>query len=170
MTPNPDILSAELTRFRLIRHRLMEEGEVIDDATAVEALRGAIDLRTAIAEAVRSALADEAAASRLRGRMDEMEARLRRLERRAGEKRDAALAAMAEAGLERLEAPGLRIDVRHAPPELLIDDESLVPDTFRVARPAWLDYQAIRLALTSGAEVPGASLAEAAPYLSVRTN
>ena len=127
------------------------------------------DLHAAILNEVRSALEDEDVASRLRGWMDEMEARLRRIERRAEGRRELALNAMAEAGLERLEAPGLRIEVRRAPPLLVVSDESLIPGAFKVQRPAWLDYQSIRDALKAGVEVPGASLQDTEPYLSVRT-
>jgi hypothetical protein len=162
-------LSAELTRFRELRHRLVSTGDAIDDAAVLDVLAGVGDLHDAILNEVRSALEDEDAATRLRGWMDEMEARLRRIERRAEGRRELALNAMAEAGLERLEAPGLRIEVRRAPPLLVVSDETLIPEAFKVQRPAWLDYQAIRDALKGGAEVPGASLTDTEPYLSVRT-
>jgi hypothetical protein len=170
LTVNSELLSAELTRFRELRHRLMEAGDTLDDAIVLDVLAGVGDLHDAILTEVRSALEDEDAASRLRGRMDEMEARLRRIERRAEGKRDVALNAMAEAGLDHLEAPGLRIEVRRAPGLLVVSDESLIPAAFKVQRPAWLDYQAIRDAIKGGAEVPGASLQDTEPYLSVRTS
>ena len=163
-------LSAELTRFRGLRQRFVAAGGAVDDAAAVEAIEGVISLRGAIVDAVRSALEDERVACRYRGRIDEMEARLRRIERRAEGRREEALQAMAEAGLACLEAPGLRIDVRRAPEVVIVSDESLIPDAYRVERPALLDYQAIRDTLKEGAEVPGAALAEPEPYLSVRTS
>lgn len=163
-------LSAELTRFRELRHRLIEAGDTIDDAIVLDVLAGVSDLHDAILNEVRNALEDEDTASRLRGRMDEMEARLRRIERSAEGKREAALKAMNEAGLKSLSAPDLRIAVRQAPPILVVSDDSLIPDAYRVERPAWIDYQAIRDALRAGAEVPGVALAEPEPYLSVRTS
>jgi hypothetical protein len=163
-------LSAELTRFRELCHRLVSAGDAIDDAVVLDVLAGVSDLHAAILNKVRSALEDEDVASRLRGRMDEMEARLRRIERRAEDKREVALKAMVEAGLEHLEAAGLRIEVRRAPPILVVSEESIIPDAFKVARPAWLDYQAIRAALKAGVEVPGASIQDTEPYLSVRTS
>ena len=169
LTVNSELLSAELTRFRELRHRLMEAGDTIDDDVVLDVLAGVSDLHDAILNEVRSALEDEDVASRLRGWVDEMETRLRRIERRAEGRRESALNAMAEAGLQRLEAPGLRIEVRRAPPLLVVSDERLVPEAFKVQRPAWLDYQAIRDALKGGAEVPGASLQDTEPYLSVRT-
>jgi len=163
-------ISAELTRFPKLRHRLVGAGDAKGDNLVLDVLAGVSDLHAAILGEVRSTLADEDAASRLRGRMDEMEARLRRIERRAEGKREAVLKAMAEAGLEHLEAAGLRIEVRRAPPVLVVSDESIIPDAYKVARPAWLDYRAIRDALKAGAEVPGVVLAEPEPYLSVRTS
>jgi hypothetical protein len=168
--PEENPISETLTRFRELRRRLSEDEGNHDDATLRDALAGVGDLHDAILNEVRSALEDEDAAARLRGRMDEMETRLRRIERRAEDRRDLALNAMAEAGLEHLEAPGLRIEVRRAPPLLVVSDESLIPEAFKVQRPAWLDYQAIRDALKGGAEVPGASLQDTEPYLSVRTS
>lgn len=169
MSINPELLSAELTRFRQFRHRLVEAGDAADDNLLINALEGVIALRDAIATAARSALEDECAASRLRGRLDEMEAQLRVIERRAEGQRERALQAMQEAGLDHLDAPGLRIDVRLAPPTLLVSDEGLIPDAFKRERPSWLDYQAIRDALKAGEQVPGAALSAPEPYLSVRT-
>lgn len=169
MTPIHTTLSAELTRFREHRHRLVEAVDTADDTLLMNALGVVIGLRDAIIGAVRSALEDECAASRLRGRLDEMEAQLRTIERSAEGKRDRALQAMQEAGLDHLDAPGLRIDVRMASPTLLINDEDLIPDAFKLERPSWLDYQAIRDALKAGAQVPGAALSPPEPYLSVRT-
>ena len=68
-----------------------------------------------------------------------------------------------------LEEPGVRIAVRRAPPAIVVSDEGLIPEDYQVPRPAWINYQAIRDALTGGAAVPGAALAEPEPYLSVRT-
>jgi hypothetical protein len=167
---NDRSINTEPTRFRELRHRLLEAGDTIDDAIVLDVLAGVSDLHAAILNEVRSALEDEDVASRLRGWMDEMEARLRRIERRAEGRRELARNAMAEAGLERLEAPGLRIEVRRAPPLLVVSDESLIPEAYKVQRPAWLDYEAIRDALKGGAEVPGASLQDTEPYLSVRTS
>lgn len=81
---------------------------------------------------------------------------LQRIECDAEGRRELTLGAMREVGLELLEAPDLGIARRYTPPPLAIDDESLVPDNFWVARPAWLDYQAIRNALKVGAQVTGA--------------
>jgi hypothetical protein len=163
-------LSEELTLIRELRQRYLADEEVVDDDLFLATLDRVERLRQAILGVVRAALGDEDTASRLRGRMDEMEARLRRIEHQAEGRRGMALKAMAEAGLEHLEAPGLRIEVRRAPPLLVVSDESLIPEAFKVQRPAWLDYHAIRDALKGGAEVPGASLQDTEPYLSVRTS
>lgn len=154
----------EHTRYNELRRRLIEADPEIDEIS----LLNMGNLHDAIIATVRSALEDEDAASRLRGKMDAMEEGLRRIERRAQGKRNMALAAMAEAGLEHLEAAGVRISVRRAPPPLVVSDEELVPEAFRTERRAPFDYQRIREALEAGADVPGAQLADPEPYLSVR--
>ena len=163
-------INAELTRFPELRHRLVGAADAKGDTLVHDVLASVSDLHAPILSKVRGALADEDIASRLRGRMDEMEAHLRRIERRAEDKRGEALKAMAEASLQCLKAADLRIKVRRAPPILVVSDESAIPDAYRVARPAWLDYQAIRDALKAGVDVPGAALAVPQPYLSVRTS
>ena len=130
----------------------MGAGDTIEDAVVLDVPTAAGDLHAAILHEVRSALDDEDAASRLRGRMDEMETRLRRIERQAEGRRELALKAMAEAGLERLEAPGLRIEVRRVPPPLVVIDESLILD-----------------ALKNGTAVPGATFTNSKVSLAVRT-
>ena len=163
-------LSAELTRFRELRQRLAEAADDASETILMETLESVTALHDAIVGVVRSALEDEKAASHQRGRLDVLEIRLRHLELRAMGKREDALRGMAEAGLERLEAAGLRISVRQAPAVLVVEDESLVPDAFRVPKPARLDYQMIRDALARGYEVPGVKLSAPEPYLSVRTD
>ena len=55
-----------------------------------------------LAEVIRSALEDEALASGLSTRLNDMKARLKRLETRAGRKRQLALRAMSEAEIQKL--------------------------------------------------------------------
>jgi hypothetical protein len=172
---NSFLLSAELIRFRDLRRRILEYDGELDNATLRKAVEEVCDLHDAIRTAVLSVLEDEEAASRLRGRLDEMETRLRRVEKRAAEKRAAekrecALLAMIEAGLKGVEAPGLRVAVRRTPPILTVSDENLIPETYRVSQPTCINYQAIREALEGGTDVPGAALSDAKPYLSVRTD
>lgn len=165
-----EYLSEELTRFCQLRQRFLERDGQIDDATFLAVLESVDQLRSAIAAAACSALEDESVASRLRGRMDQIEARIRRIDRRADDKREMALRAMREAGLERLQARGVRIELRRTPPTLIVGDEVRIPDEFRVTQPPRLNYQAIREALGAGADVPGAELSEPETYLSVRAD
>jgi hypothetical protein len=163
-------VSAELNRFAEIRQHLSGKLGEVDEATLQEALIEIAELHDAIAETVRSALEDEAAASRLQEEMKEKEVLLRSLEQGAESKRDTALRAMMEMGLESLDARGIKIDIQHSATTLIIGDEGLIPDTFKHPRPPLVDYQAIRDALNDGASVPGATLASAEPCLVVRAS
>jgi hypothetical protein len=158
--------SDEHSRYSELRRQLIEADPEIGEPS----LLNMTNLHDAIIATVRSALEDEDAACRLRGRMDAMEAGLRRIERRVQGKRVLALGALREAGLEHLEADDVRVSVRRAPPLLVITDEDLVPDSFRIERRPPFDLQRIRDALEAGVDVPGAQLADAEPYLSVRVS
>lgn len=166
---NASFLSVELTRFQELRRRFLEQDPQIDEVTLDDTLEGATNLHEAVTEVVRSALDDEAIASAIRGRLDEMEGRLRRIENRVARKRELALTAMSEAGIDKILAPDVTIALRPTPPAVLIDDEALIPDQFKVPQPAKLDRRKVLDALKSGADVPGAELANARLCLSVRT-
>lgn len=62
----------------------------------------------------------------------------------------------------------MRIDVRRCHREVDILDENLVPDSFKIPQPAWIDYQKLSAALNRGITVPGAVLKEGEPSLNVR--
>ena len=96
MVLKPEHLSVELTRFRELR-QWHQEMATIADATFIEGLDARDHLPAAIAGAVRFALEDEAQANWLRERLDEMEARLRRIEADGEGRRDAGLRAMGTA-------------------------------------------------------------------------
>ena len=163
------LLNAELSRFTELRRRLIEADPETDETTLLDTLEGATSLHEAVTEVVRSALDDEAVASAIRGRLDEMEGRLRRIENRVARKRELALTAMSEAGIDKILAPDVTIALRPTPPAVVISDEALVPDQFKVPQPAKLDRRRVLDALKAGADVPGAELANARLCLSVRT-
>ena len=166
---NPAFLSAELSRFQELRRRFLAQDPEIDEVTLADTLEGATSLHEAVTEVVRSAIDDEDIASALRGRLDAMEGRLRRIEARVAAKRELALTAMSEAGIDKIHAPDVTIALRPVPPSAVIADESLIPDHFKVPRPAKLDRRKVLDTLKAGIEVPGAELANSRLCLSVRT-
>lgn len=95
-------------------------------------------------------------------------ARRDRYKARAEALRQAAFAAMDALGMTRRELPDMTVTIAAGKPGVVITDEALIPDDLiRVTRAP--DRTAIRAALDQGAEVPGATLANGLPTMTVRT-
>ena len=163
------VLGAEVSRYRLIRDRLVEAWPQLDTETLTDTLEGITDLHEMIAAIIRSALVDEALQAGLRTRLEDMRQRLTRLEERGAKKRQLALETMCEVGLKKLEQPDFTASTRAGVPSLIIMSEGLVPETYWVPQPPKLDRQALLADLKRGAEIPGAQLGNPRPTLAVRT-
>lgn len=90
-----------------------------------------------------------------------MAERRRALEARADRVDDFLLNAMLYAGIEKIESPHLRIAVRNNPPAVAIDEPALVPAGYLrdvPPPPPEIDKAAVKTALASGIDVPGARL------------
>src|ERR671918_587979 len=105
-------LKFEAHQYRLLREKLLTAFPDADDETIRDTLEGLTTLHELVAEVVRSALVDAALQAGLRGRLEEMKARLARLELRELKKRDLVLEAMTEIGLKKLEQPDFTLSVR----------------------------------------------------------
>lgn len=134
--------------------------EILDQAHSLEEV--AVSL-------VRSLLSDEEAASRLEERMAELEEEFNGYDEQAEAKRKLALIILADAGIEHLVASGLTINIHRSCGSVVIVDEDLVPESFKIPRPGWVDYQKVHAALRQGTLVPGARLADSEPCLVVRS-
>jgi hypothetical protein len=162
-------LSLEASKYQLLMERLLTVFPTADEETLRDTLEGITDLHEMIAAVIRSALVDEALQGGLRSRLDEMRARLARLEERGGKKRQLALEAMTEVGLSRLEQPDFTASVRAGPPSLVVTAEDLIPEDYWVRQAPKLSRQALLSDLKQGLSVAGAQLSNAQPVLMVRT-
>ena len=78
------------------------------------------------------------------------------------------LGLMQESGLKKLELPEATISVRDGVPSVVITDETALPDSF-IRTKTEPDKAAIKDALKAGQDVPGATLSNAGPSVTVRT-
>jgi len=156
-------------RYCAIRERLRAEDPQIDDQTLADTVEGLTDLHEIVTAVIRSALADEALATGLKGRIAEMEDRLARLQDRASKRRQIAKDVMVELDLKKLTAPDFTASIRPGMPALMVIDEAAVPSIYWEPREPRLNRQGLVTELKQGAEITGVALSNPEPVLSVRT-
>jgi Gp157 protein len=155
--------------YRSIRDRIRVQDPQIDEQTLADTVEGLTDLREILTAIIRAALADEALAGGLKGRIAEMQGRLDRLEDRASKRRQIAKEVMAELDLKKLTAPDFTASIRPGTPALMVIDEAAVPTIYWEPREPRLNRQGLANDLKQGAEIAGVALSNPEPVLSVRT-
>src|SRR5690242_8429332 len=155
--------------YRAIRDRIRAEDPQIDEQTLADTIEGLTDLHEIIVAIVRAALADEALATGLKGRIAEMQDRLTRLQDCAAKRRQIAKDAMIELEIKKITAPDLTVSVRPGMPSLLVLDEAAVPSIYWEPREPRLNRQGLLNGLKEGADIKGVALSNPEPVLSVRT-
>ena len=155
--------------YRTIRDRIRAEDPTIDEQTLADTVEGLTDLHEIVAAIVRAALADEALATGLKGRIAEMQDRLARLQDSAAKRRQIAKDVMGELDLKKITAPDFTVSVRPGTPALMVIDEAAVPSVYWEPREPRLNRQGLVNDLKQGAEISGVALSNPEPVLSVRT-
>src|SRR6516164_1649428 len=157
------------TIYRAVRERIRALEPELDEQTLTDTVEGLTDVHEILAAIVRAALADEALASGLKGRIAEMEERRDRLEERALKRRQIVKDTMVESDLKKLTAPDFTVSIRPGMPALLVIDEAAVPSIYWEPREPRLDRQGLLAELKQGAEITGVTLSNPEPVLRVRT-
>ena len=164
-----DQLAFSATTYRAVRERIRTQDPDLDEQTLTDTVEGLTDLHEILAAIVRAALADEALAAGLKGRIAEMQERLERLQERAAKRRQIVKDTMVELDLKKLTAPDFSASIRPGMPALLVIDETAVPSIYWEPREPRLDRQGLLAELKQGAEITGVTLSNPEPVLSVRT-
>ena len=168
-TTSHHFVLGELSRHKILRDRILDEIPDLDAETLADTFEGITDLREMLAELIRSALEDEALASGLSTRLNDMKARLERLGARAGHKRLLALRVMGEADIQKLTESDFTASLKQAAPTLDVADEAKVPAAYWKPQPSKLDRQGLLSALKAGVAIEGVAIAVGQTQLSVRT-
>jgi hypothetical protein len=155
--------------YRTIRDRIRAEDPRIDGQTLADTVEGLTDLHEIVAAIVRAALADEALATGLKGRIAEMQDRLARLQDSASKRRQIAKDVMVELDIKKITAPDFTVSIRPGMPSLLVLDEAVVPSIYWQPVAPQLDRQGLLSELKEGADITGVTLSNPEPVLSVRT-
>ena len=162
------IIEFAATTYRAVRERIRALEPELDEQTLADTVEGLTDVHEILAAIVRAALADEALASGLKGRIAEMEERRERLEERALKRRQIVKDTMVELDLKKLTAPDFSASIRPGMPALMVIDETAVPSIYWEPREPRLDRQGLLAELKQGAEITGVTLSNPEPVLSVR--
>jgi hypothetical protein len=119
-----DPLAFFATTYRAVRERIRAQDPDLDEQTLTDTVEGLTDVHEILAAIVRAALADEALAAGLKGRIAEMQERLERLQERAAKRRQVVKDTMVELDLKKLTAPDFSASIRPGMPALLVIDEA----------------------------------------------
>lgn len=163
-----DQLSFSAAGYRAIRDRLKTEDPNIDEQTLADTVEGLTNLHEILEAIIRSALQDEALATGLKGRISDMQGRLDRLQDRASKRRQIAKDVMVELDLKKIIVPDFTVSIRAGNPGLMVIDEAAVPPIYWEPGQPRLRRQVLAADLKQGEDVPGATLSNPEPILSVR--
>ena len=155
--------------YRAIRDRIRKEDPQIDERTLADTVEELTDLHEIVTAIIRSALADEALATGLKGRIADMQERLDRLQDRASKRRQIAKDVMVELDLKKITAPDFTVSIRPGTPALLVLNEAAVPSIYWQPSEPRLNRQGLLSELKEGTEIQGVALSNPEPVLSVRT-
>ena len=164
-----DRLSFATAAYRAVSDRIRAEDPQIDEQALADTVEGLTDLHEILSTIIRAALADQALATGLEGRIGEMQARRDRLQDRATKRRQIAKDVMVELDLKKLSAPDFTASIRPGTPALMVIDEAAVPSIYWEPREPRLNRQGLATDLKQGAEIAGVALSNPEPVLSVRT-
>ena len=154
--------------YRAIRDRIRAEDPQIDDQTLADTVEGLTDLHEIITAIIRSALADEALATGLKGRIADMQERLDRLQDRASKRRQVAKDVMIDLDIKKITAPDFSVSIRAGLHSLMVIDEAAVPSIYWQPSAPRLKRQELLSELKDGAAIEGVALSNPEPVLSVR--
>ena len=154
--------------YRTICDRIRTKDPQIDEQTLADTVEGLTDLHEIVVAVIRSALADEALALGLKGRIAEMQDRLDRLQDRASKRRQIAKDVMVELELKKITAPDFSVSIRPGLPSLMVIDEAAVPSIYWQPSAPRLKRQELLTELKDGSAIAGVALSNPVPILSVR--
>lgn len=143
-------------------------GALADDE---ELLTNTIEGETSLMEAVEKIMTgiddDQILVNGIKARESELKARRQRIEERIETRKAVIEQALTVAELRTLQCPGYTLTLADRAPKVEIADEAAIPsDYFKTE--VKLDKAAVGKALKAGEVVPGASLSNAAPSLTIR--
>lgn len=163
MNINPLVVRQQIENLKVAHPELIE-----DDEAWLASLESETRFEELVTQLVRRIDDSKALAEGTAGRLTELQERKARMLHRMESLRNLLFKLMESAELAKLELPEATITIRKGTPQLVGEaDPSALPDELcKISRSP--DRTAIKDALKTGKEVPGFSLSNATPSLSIR--
>ena len=140
-----------------------EDTELVCDM--IEGETGFLDALDMAISAIRDC---DVIASGCAAEIDKLSARKRRAESRKDALRACIEQAMLTAGVETLALPTKTLSIRHTPPQVIVEDFSLIPSAYFVPQEPRLDKKALNAA-AQNAEIPGTRMTNGGISLTIRS-
>lgn len=140
-----------------------------DDTLLLDTIEGETSLFEAIDKLLLTISESNGLAKGALAAAEDIANRAERFTKRADTARALIEQALLVADLEKLERPAATLSLVRRPPKVEIGDEADIPAEFWKVGDPRLDKKAVLAALKDGRAVPGASLSNCAPSLTVRT-
>ena len=161
---DPFVIRQQIENLRFT-HPELWEGD--DDDFLVQVLEGETDLHAMLTSIVDRINDDEDRLETIKMRIGKHRERHERIDRRVSAMRNLAFKLMQHANVPKIELALATLVVRAGTPKVVITDETALPEScVRTKREP--DRVAIKDFLTSGVSVPGASLSNAEPGLTIK--
>ncbi|MBZ0147331.1 MAG: siphovirus Gp157 family protein [Pseudorhodoplanes sp.] len=164
-----NLIALSKIQYEDVKRRIQQDHPDLDEETLADTVDGLSTLPDILAAIIRSALADEALASGLKGRVEDMQDRLQRLSERASARRAIARDVMVDADLRKITAPDFTASIRAGSSSLLVIDETQIPHNYWEPREPKLNRQALLTDLKLQGQIAGVALSQPEPTLTVRT-
>lgn len=166
-------LHAEAHRHSALRDELVRRFPEMESDTQLlaDSLEGFSSLIEEVAAVARSIDEDQILLTGIAERMGELRERFSRIELRVENKKAAILHAMTESGEKCFQLPTCTISTRNNPPSVVVTDESLVPDDYKIwpdPPPPKVDKKIVLQLLKDGKQIPGCAINNGSVSLSFR--
>lgn len=158
----------DLTKIQVEAIAAMLRDELDDDERAyLDTLEGETDLYEWVRRLLERIEEDDGVTAALAEQVTDRQARKQRAADRIAAHREALMALLQSARLDKLVLPEATISVRDVPPKAIVTDEAAVPDDYcKFTRKP--DMAAIKAGVEAGATIPGVSFDNGGNSLTIR--
>lgn len=153
---------------KALKLREMLTSDELDEKLILDTIEGETNLKELLLEVEQEIFEKEAMAEAVLIQIKKLQSRKSRLDKTTTTLRTIILSAMDKAGIETIGGNLATLSVKEIKPEIIYNDESLIPARFFKKQPPIIDRKSLFKALKEGEEVDGAELSGKRLSLQIR--